>query len=194
MANNETTNVLAAFEMLLEEIEIEIDFINRSGATAIEGRDYEHARNAVEQGDKATLFRDKIVDLRKDWEVLMSIPQVREEEEHVSVERRNTGRLQRGIRTPETAFQQPILKALLELGGSARIGNVLTKVEQSMKGTLKQIDYEPLPSTPDQPRWRNTAQWERNTMVRKGLLKSNSPHGVWEISEEGRKVLMKNKA
>ena len=120
----------------------------------------------------------------------MAVPQAREEEEHVRIERRNAGRLQRGMRTPESTFRLPILKALSEIGGSARIQDVLNKLEQSMKGTLKQVDYETLPSTPDQARWRNTAQWERNTMVKEGLLKPNSPHGVWEITEEGRRMLM----
>jgi len=189
MTQNDPTNVFAAFEILLEEIEIEIDFINKDGARAIESRDYENAQEAIERGKKSTLLRDRVVDLRKDWEVLMATPHPREEEEHVRVERRNAGRLQRGIRTPETAFLQPILKALVELGGSARMNDVLNKVEQFMKGALKPADYESLPSTPDQPRWRNTAQWERNTMAREGLLKSNSPKGVWEISEQGRKAL-----
>ncbi len=189
MTQIDPTNVFAAFEILLEEIEIEIDFINKDGARAIESRDYENAHEAIERGKKSTLLRDRVVDLRKDWDALMATPLVREEEEHVRVERRNVGRLQRGIRTPETAFLQPILKALVETGGTARMNDVLTKVEQFMKGTLKQVDYEPLPSTPDQPRWRNTAQWERNTMAREDLLKSNSPKGVWEISERGRKAL-----
>ncbi len=38
-------------------------------------------------------------------------------------------------------------------------------------------------------RWRNTAQFARNTMVRKGLLKSNSARGIWEITEAGRRFL-----
>ncbi|RMH13146.1 MAG: hypothetical protein D6698_14360, partial [Gammaproteobacteria bacterium] len=37
--------------------------------------------------------------------------------------------------------------------------------------------------------WRNTAQWCRNTMVREGLMKSDSPYGIWEITEAGRKYL-----
>jgi hypothetical protein len=65
---------------------------------------------------------------------------------------------------------------------------VLEKVEQSMKEVLKPVDYEPLASGSD-IRWRNTAQFARNTMVEKGLLKSNSSRGIWEITEAGRKSL-----
>lgn len=72
------------------------------------------------------------------------------------------------------------------------MNDVLNGVEQLMKSVLKQIDYEPLPSQPDAPRWRNTAQRERDTMVKEGLLKSTSQRGVWEITEAGRKALDKS--
>jgi predicted HTH transcriptional regulator len=41
MIENNPTSVVAAFEMLLEEIEAEIDFVNRVGARAFEARDYD---------------------------------------------------------------------------------------------------------------------------------------------------------
>ena len=56
-----------------------------------------------------------------------------------------------------------------------------------MDGKLNETDFQPLPSDPDSVRWRNTAQWTRNTLVNQGDMKQNSPRGVWEISEKGRK-------
>ncbi|MFN3396352.1 MAG: winged helix-turn-helix domain-containing protein, partial [Thermodesulfovibrionales bacterium] len=38
-------------------------------------------------------------------------------------------------------------------------------------------------------RWENTAQWCRNTLVQEGLLSSDSPRGIWEITAEGEKLL-----
>ena len=32
--------------------------------------------------------------------------------------------------------------------------------------------------------WQNNAQWERLRMVQDGILKANSPKGVWELSKE----------
>jgi hypothetical protein len=58
-----------------------------------------------------------------------------------------------------------------------------------MKPLLKKVDFEPLASGPDNPRWRNAAQWSRNSMVKGGLLKSDSQRGVWEISGAGRTAL-----
>jgi len=103
-------------------------------------------------------------------------------------QQQNASRLQRGQRTPEKAYYQPILRALDELGGSATMSDVLKKVEQSMREELKPVDYELLRSGNDL-RWRNAAQFARNKMVGKGLLKSNSPWGIWEITETGRKSI-----
>jgi restriction endonuclease Mrr len=65
------------------------------------------------------------------------------------------------------------------------------RVEQVMRGSLKQVDYEPLPSDGTQ-RWSKSAQWARNRIAREGLLKSDSPRGIWEISDKGRQVLTKD--
>ncbi|MGC8822956.1 MAG: winged helix-turn-helix domain-containing protein, partial [Desulfurella sp.] len=80
----------------------------------------------------------------------------------------------------------------------AKMKDILRLVHEKMKSILREYDYEPLPSNPKQERWKNTAQWARNTMVNEGLLVSNSPRGIWEITEEGRrfyneKIITSNK-
>ncbi len=105
--------------------------------------------------------------------------------------RTSAERLPRGRRTPEDAYRRPILEALSELGGQAPMSNVLDLVEKKMASILNQYDRQPLPSEPRTLRWRNTAQWCRNTLVREGLLKSDSPHGVWELTEAGWRELKK---
>jgi restriction system protein len=191
MVQNNPTNVFAAFEIVLEEIETEIDFINKVGAKSFEERDYNSARDALDRANQITAFRDKVVSLRKEWETLAVSQEDNAREAIIPAERRNLGRLQRGVRTPETAFYQPILNTLVALGGSAKIGDVLTRLEPMMKGVLTPVDYEPLSSDKEMLRWRNTAQWARYSMVKEGLLKSTSPRGIWEITEAGRKAVLK---
>ena len=94
-------------------------------------------------------------------------------------------RLAKGLRTPESAFVVPILRALHDLGGSASMQQVLERVGAAMQAQLREVDHQSLKSDPNRPRWNNTAQWARNTMVSDGLLKSNSPRGVWEITAAG---------
>jgi restriction system protein len=188
MNKNNPTDVSAAFELLLEEIEIEINSLNKAASKASEEHDRKKAREALERADQIAAFRAKVVSLRKEWETLAK-PNKDSENKFIHGERRNMGRLQRGVRTREDAFYQPILKVLNGAGGPAKVNDVLAKVEQLMREVLTQVDYEPLPSQPETPRWSNTAQWARNTMVKEGLLKSTSPRGVWEITEAGRQFL-----
>jgi len=98
-------------------------------------------------------------------------------------------RLARGLRTPESAFVLPILRALEELGGRAQMQQVIEKIAEVMKDQFREVDHQPLKSDPGRPRWNNTAQWARNKMVNDGLLRSNSPRGVWELTENGRKYM-----
>lgn len=189
MIQNDPTSLMAAFEMLLEEIEAEIEFTNRVGSRAFEARDYDRAREALDRAAKITAFREKVDALRQEWDKLVGRALEEEEDEQDRAGRRDLGRLARGLRTGERAFHEPILETLVEMGGAGTMADVLKKVHAKMEGRLKDVDYQPLASEPDMPRWRNTAQWARAGMVKEGLLKSDSPRGIWEISEAGRRFL-----
>src|SRR5260370_23694846 len=96
MIENNTPNVFAAFEILMEEIEAEVDLINKVGTRAMERRDYDEAREAIERAAQVTAFRDKIASLRKEWKTLAKAQGDKAEEEMIPFKRRNLGRLQRG--------------------------------------------------------------------------------------------------
>jgi len=97
-------------------------------------------------------------------------------------------RINYGQRTQQVKYRTPILQALEDLGGSGYVNEVLDFVYKKMKNFLVPVDLEEIPSV-RQKRWRNTAMWERSHMVKDGLLKSDSPRGIWEISEKGKKYL-----
>lgn len=102
-------------------------------------------------------------------------------------------RLRRGQRTREEVFRVPILRVLAEMsGGRGRMGDVLDRVHDLISETLKPVDYERLNSGSRPIRWRNTAQFARNALKDDGLLSESSPHGIWEISDAGRKYLEKD--
>jgi restriction system protein len=71
--------------------------------------------------------------------------------------------------------------------------NILELVHDKMRNILNRYDYEALSSDPKLIRWKNTAQWTRYSMVNEGLLANNSPQGIWEITEKGRKFYEENK-
>jgi restriction endonuclease Mrr len=182
--------VAVAFDIVLEEIENAIAALNREGAQAFETGKYDIARDLMEKGSQMTAFRERVKDLQKEWvnifaSVVPSRPRKRKAPRYQ--------KLQHGLRTPEDEFRIPILQALVELGGIAPMNDVLDKVETLVSHKLNTYDRQTLASDPTIPRWRNTAQWARAAMVKEGLLSSKSPRGVWEITDNGRKFLEKNK-
>ena len=195
MKNDSLPNVVSAFELLLEEVEDEIEYVNQRGAKAFGQGKYDQVDAARNQVDRLTDYRKKIASLRNEWQTLAtSFKTEEEEDESAHATRRDLGRLKRGVRTPEDAFRLPILQALVDLGGLAKVREVLERVEGRMRGQLSDADHQSLPSTPGTSRWYNTAQWSRNTMVNEGLLHSGSPRGTWEITAAGRDYLRKHSA
>lgn len=189
MAENNPSNVFSAFEILLEEIEAEIDYFTGVGSQALQGRDYNKAKELIDHAQEITNFRNQVARLRKEWTKINAAAEEKEDEE-TRIQRNNMGKLRKGLRTPESSYVLPILQALDQMGGSGKVSEVLDKVGEIMRPILKNIDYDPLTSNPDNPRWRNTAQWARNSMVNEeGYLKKDSPRGIWEISEKGRAFL-----
>ncbi len=82
----------------------------------------------------------------------------------------------------------PILQALVNMGGSGRTGIVIDAVGVLLQGRLGPRDLE-APGNNNEIRWRYYCRWARQTMVETGLLRDDSPHGTWEISEQGRAYL-----
>ncbi len=82
-----------------------------------------------------------------------------------------------------------MLQALVEFGGTARRDAVVELVGKKMQGVLTPDDHELLPSGIE-VRWKNRVAWQRENMKRRGLIRGNSPQGVWEITEAGRQELL----
>jgi len=92
--------------------------------------------------------------------------------------------VKRREKTHRREYRIPILEAIEELGGDGKVDKILEIVFQKIGHKLTKFDLEELPSGGD-VRWRNTAQWERERMKREGLLRNDSPRGIWEISDKG---------
>ena len=79
---------------------------------------------------------------------------------------------------------------LKQIGGSGKAEDIINKIYPIMKNIFTEKDLKDVPSQKE-PRWRNEARWERNKLVKEGLLSDASPYGVWEITPEGYKYLNK---
>ncbi len=60
MIENNSTNVAAVLDMLLEEIEAEIELVKSLGVHAFESGDYEKVKDVLEHVEQTTAFRDKV--------------------------------------------------------------------------------------------------------------------------------------
>ncbi len=88
--------------------------------------------------------------------------------------------------TPMESFTPVILSSLVELGGHGTREQVTDRVGKKLDDSLTKADWETLPSG-SEIRWRNRVAWQRNTMVKQGLLRKDSPYGIWEIADAGRR-------
>ncbi len=95
-------------------------------------------------------------------------------------------------RTPDAAFQLPILDALTRLGGRGRASEVTDTVGEIMKPILKKID-----NTRQRTgliRWRESTSFQRLHMSQETSPLVTFPHrGWWEITDPGRDYLQRNR-
>lgn len=186
-------NVYAAFDMLLDEIQAEVETITgRVGPLAGAG-DFEGARGLIDRSEKMAALKAKVAALREEWTGLVG--------RVGTISRRPAGeapnhpkgkRLKVGSRVPTNSFRLPVLRALLDMGGSGPKAQVLARVHELIKDSLNAVDYEPIPSDPDRPRWRVRAEWVRFHLAEEGLIKLDSPRGIWEISDAGQEYMKQN--
>jgi restriction system protein len=185
----ERNEVDVAFDILLEEIEQVANAVHESGAAALRSGRYDEARAAIEHATRLAEFRERVKSLQTEWNRLVDAAPVEVVRRPGGTRRKRYRSLSRGLRTPAKSFRRPILESLVELGGRASVDAVLRKVEEKMRHVLSEYDYQCLPSTPNEVRWENTASWCRYMLVKEGLMRADSPRGIWEISEAGRRSL-----
>ena len=181
------------FEQLIRELDHSIPGLNQEGSQLFAAGKYDEAKMLIAKVETLIGLREKIKALEEEWTKLaLPLPHFEPAPQTPLIPKQFPNpRLVKGIRTGEAEFKNPILEALVEIGGSGSIVKVISIVEKKMSDRLNDVDRQILKSTPGKPRWRNTAQWERNTLVNEGLMKKGSPHGVWEISDAGRALVEK---
>lgn len=189
-------NVTAAFNCLHQAMQTEVDRLNEAGAAAFKRADYSAAKSSAHKAEQVAALLARTTELSRDWKKLTNRVPPRPASPPDKGHRRNFGRLERGARTPETEFYVPILVTLLEMGGRGEVSAILESVRAKMASVLKPADFEKLPANNKTKsiRWWNSAQWARFTLKKRGYLKADSLHGIWEITEKGRAFLAELKA
>jgi len=86
-------------------------------------------------------------------------------------------------RTAPDVLRKLIIQCLKARGGRARISEVIADLGVQLGGKFLPGDLV-LRKDGRTIAWQNNAQWERLRMRHEGLLRSDSPQGIWELSED----------
>ena len=92
-----------------------------------------------------------------------------------------------GILTPPGDFWKPILETLVDEGGRTSVQKVIQSVERKMRNQLTPGDKER--NRDGLLKWVTQVNFQRLAMKHEGLLASDSPRGIWEITDKGRRWL-----
>jgi len=84
--------------------------------------------------------------------------------------------------TDEEEFYPIIVEVLREMGGSGTARRILESIFHKMEVRLTPGDLECYPNT-DRENWRRTAKIARQSLVERGVLRSDSPQQTWELAE-----------
>jgi restriction system protein len=192
MNTPDQNDVSTALGLLRDSLAEEEQRIRSEGASAMQTGDYDTATAVIEFAKRLLAFQNKVEALGTEWGTLEDLRDAASPAVQEIVSKRFFGKSCKGEITPHTAYYRAILESLVELGGSAKTRAVLDRVGEKMKSILKPLDYEPHKSDGKSIRWRNSAQWARNTMVNDDGRMKKSQTGIWEISDKGRKWLKEN--
>jgi hypothetical protein len=170
-----------ALQTLLGELQEAFEETQERIEDAVKRSDFSAIREAAERGETIQQEIDRLKALQRQWGHMVGAETAE-----------GAKRAPPGASTPQKAYRVPILRALDEMGGQGRTADVVDRVGEMMEDQFTEWDRRMLPSGQD-IRWRNKAQWARNAMVKDGLLASDSPRGIWEITERGRELLRKHR-
>jgi Mrr N-terminal domain len=97
-------------------------------------------------------------------------------------------RAQPGTILADEEYELPLLAILDSHGGRAPTREVLDELGERLRDRLMPADHERLGS--GDIRWRNRAQFVRLRLIEQGDMASESPRGLWEITDQGRDRLV----
>jgi hypothetical protein len=90
----------------------------------------------------------------------------------------------RGKALPLSAYELPLLRYLVEQGGSAPTRSAIKAVGEALGDRITDHDRGLLSS--GKIRWENRVQFSRLRLAEREEILRDSPVGVWEVTDKGR--------
>ena len=143
--------------------------VNQEAGMLLSKGSYERAESLVAIAKSVDTFRVEVESLHTRWKEIKGGPQ-------------GTAKVPR---TPLWEYYQPILQALVDLGGAAKSAEIEPAVELLLKDRLVEGDLSIMAN--GSARWQVMIRRARKHMVKEGLLDSDTGMD-WKITQQGRKA------
>ena len=143
--------------------------VNQEAGMLLSKGSYERAESLVAVAKSVDTFRVEVESLHTRWKEIKGGPQ-------------GTAK---APRTPLWEYYQPILQALVDLGGAAGVAEIESAVGLLVKGRLVEGDLSIMAN--GRARWQVMIRRARKHMVKEGLLDSDTGMD-WKITQQGRKA------
>ena len=143
--------------------------VNQEAGMLLSKGSYERAESLVNVAKSIDTFRIEVESLHTRWKEIKGGPQ-------------GTAK---APQTPLWEYYQPILEALVDLDGAARIAEIESAVGLLMKDRLVEGDLSIRAN--GRARWQVMIRRARKHMVKEGLLDSDTGMD-WKITQQGRKA------
>ncbi len=143
--------------------------VNAAAGQAMTKGDYSTAEGLVAKGRKIQEFRARAEELRKRWRELRGSGVGKGDEAK--------------MRAPLWAYYQPVLAAIVELGGAAKRRELEPFVERIMEGNMQPGDLDVMAR--GEKRWQRMIRRARKPLVAEGWLEEG-PGPIWRITAAGR--------
>lgn len=186
MPEVEINSVNDAFSCLIKMVEQQIDDLRNSTARQLNAGKLDKVKESIDLMEALVEYKERLQELKADYPK----PGQKGRGKRSQRRRKGTERLPAGQSTPSSAFFNDILSILRDEGGMASPALVIPQIESRMKDLLKEEDFERVQSS-NKPRWIIAVRKARGELIEQGLLKENSPRGMWELSDKGWQVLEK---
>jgi len=95
--------------------------------------------------------------------------------------------VRQGRLTPRNTLIRAIVQVMEQMGNSGHKREIHNRLGDVLAGVLNSEDHE-LDSS-GQVTWHHQADWARMYMAQVGILKNDSPRGIWELSKNYQKLM-----
>jgi hypothetical protein len=181
--NTEAAAERAAMEAQLREIAKAVEKLEKLGVPVPDALRAEKTRLAAALGvcTEATQALKHLADELE--ELLRDLKSRLGRDANPSSPKKPRAKRSNSPKTGSDVLRAHIILTLQKLGGCGRVAEVLDEMEKQLKGKLLPGDLE-IRQDGKTIAWQNNACWERYQMTQDGILKTGSPRGIWELSED----------